>query len=183
MSKVGVPRGSSTDASRASGREGRQRASDRRAVTDGGRASGMSQQQQQQQQQLSEVVERVASQVVLFDPHDLRGLADMHTALQEIARLADESNSEPNAAGVAERATAAERMIERVILREIDDANAALAEVVETLGLAIAEGDEAAVAGHGHEVTATPASARHRFGGETCLLGFCDLLPTARRRR
>jgi two-component system, chemotaxis family, sensor kinase CheA len=83
---------------------------------------------------IAELTQRLASGVVMADPTDLPALAEIHEQFRRVAKLAREAGT---AAGVSlsDAATAGEKLIETVILREVDDVEGVLARVSETVQL------------------------------------------------
>ena len=86
-------------------------------------------------QQLTDITERLASVIMMADPTDLPALADMHSQFQAIVRVAEEM---PEAHAQARKslqnsASRAEQLLEKIILREVDDGAAALADISGTI--------------------------------------------------
>ena len=78
---------------------------------------------------VTEHVEKLAEQVVSTEPSDLRGLAEMHTGLLEVASWAREQN----APRTADAATKSAELVESIILGECADA----AEALNAVGAAV----------------------------------------------
>lgn len=84
--------------------------------------------------QFAELLEEVASTIMQSDPEDLPTLAGLHTKLQAISGWeADTSDRLNDLAPVKQRAGVAERLLERIILREANDTAAAMNEVSRTV--------------------------------------------------
>jgi two-component system chemotaxis sensor kinase CheA len=81
------------------------------------------------QDELTALVEKVAYSAVLCDPGDLTSLGELHTALQAVAACAAAAGP----GGVGNRAVAAGRAVEQIVLREVDDVAAALRQVSESV--------------------------------------------------
>ncbi len=86
---------------------------------------------------LAESVEQLSSAVVVADAADLQALAELHTRIQAVTAAAGglpESSAAGNTPAVSAHAiqsvtTRAEQLVEQIILSEVADAAAALAEV------------------------------------------------------
>ena len=80
---------------------------------------------------LGELAQELASAVVLAEPSDLPALAQAHDRLLAIEAQADHETGldEPRRQAVRASASTAEKLIEQIILREVDDATAALRQV------------------------------------------------------
>lgn len=109
---------------------------------------------------LTHLTERLAADVVLLDPADLPGLAKLHTALAQLAAAAGETAAATDLTG---RATGAGRLIEQIILREVDDADAALKAVVAAVGdlqqLVTGAADGASMSGRGTQAARRDGAA------------------------
>lgn len=82
-----------------------------------------------------ELTEQLAANVVLADPLDLPALANVHEQLQTLAQLVGDL---PNVAktrisSLQHTAKSAENLVERIILRDVEDAAVALKSVSETI--------------------------------------------------
>ncbi|MDB5294047.1 MAG: hypothetical protein JWO31_30, partial [Phycisphaerales bacterium] len=84
-------------------------------------------------QKLATLADDAARHAVLSDPDDLPGLSALHDALTGIRACADEASAGGAASGsgdgVGGLAAAAGRAVELIMLREVEDASAALAAV------------------------------------------------------
>jgi two-component system, chemotaxis family, sensor kinase CheA len=82
---------------------------------------------------LAATTERLASAVLLVDPNDLPGLARLHEDLESVpGQVATDGNlAAPVAQRVEQTARSASRLVEQLILREVQDANAALDSVCQ----------------------------------------------------
>src|SRR5689334_16047133 len=80
--------------------------------------------------QLNDLIEQLAAAVVMADPLDLTGLAELHSKFQDVQKC-DAGAETP--VEVIERARKsagdAEKLVERIILQEVDDTGAALKEL------------------------------------------------------
>lgn len=98
-------------------------------------------------QKLSELTEQLASAVVLADPTDLPALAQVHEQLRVLGELAEElrPTDAPRAEALKQTAGVTAQLIERLILREVDDEIAALQMVGAAVGdlLSLIHTDEA----------------------------------------
>lgn len=81
-------------------------------------------------QDLAELVEWVASAVHAIDVTDLPALADLHARLQEMAALSAVAAD----GAVREAAASARRLVEMIVLAEVDDSQAALRAVADAVG-------------------------------------------------
>lgn len=84
---------------------------------------------------LSELAEQLAATAVLLDPNDLTTLADLHTRFEAIGEFSREIPEAARAAmaGVWDAAAGAAQTLEKIILREVDDATSALDRVQQTV--------------------------------------------------
>ncbi len=82
---------------------------------------------------LAETTERLASAVLLADPHDLAALARLHEYLAVVPQqVAEEAGlAAPLAARMEQTARTASSLVEQIILRDTQDASAALEAVCE----------------------------------------------------
>ncbi len=113
-------------------------------------------------EQLVELTEQLAGAVMGADAEDLPGLAAMHSQFQEIGRLGEGMSVEEEGkwAGALAAAKAAERLVEQLILRECDDAQAVLAS------LAVTVTELQRVAGEGGGMIAAPVVAAKASSGD-----------------
>ena len=84
---------------------------------------------------LDATTERLASAVLVADPNDLAALARLHEDLSAMpAQVAEDATlAAPVADRLSRTAQAASKLVEQLILREADDANAALESVCESI--------------------------------------------------
>jgi two-component system chemotaxis sensor kinase CheA len=116
---------------------------------------------------ISELTEQLASAVLMADPDDLPALAQMHEQLRTVGQLVSElTDIDVNqAAGLRDTASSAEKLVEQIILREVEDGAAA----IKTVGKAVADLQQLIMHGAhpaaGRAATppsaAQPASAAH----------------------
>jgi len=79
---------------------------------------------------LNQVIERLASSVVVADSTDLPALAEMHTQFQELSKqIAGQAELAP----MHSTAGRAEKLLEQIILREIKDADEALKTIAQSV--------------------------------------------------
>ena len=130
---------------------------------------------------LSELANQLAAAVVATDAEDLPALAALHDQLQNVGRLAAELGlAVAGTEAVAPLATDASRLVERLILREAEDASACLREVRQAVAQlqSLVSGDpvvsaEKPAAPADNSTAALPAPAQapsaEQLGVETCL--------------
>jgi two-component system chemotaxis sensor kinase CheA len=84
---------------------------------------------------ISELTEQLAATVVLADPTDLPALANVHDQLQALAQVVGELTDidKTRISSLQHTAKSAENLVERIILRDVEDAAVALRSVSETI--------------------------------------------------
>ena len=108
--------------------------------------------------ELAELAQELASAVVMVTHDDLPALAAIHTQLQDLREALPEEM--PDNALARETSADCERLIEQIVLREVDDAEAAVRKLSETvcnLICMVAPEEQSAVSG---VVTSSDGSAR-----------------------
>src|SRR5436305_14574986 len=91
-------------------------------------------------QQLSDLTRRLAAAAARVDAADLTTLGTLHTCLAEINRCVTESagalGSSPPVefAGLQACVADGEKLVEKIVLQQVDDATAALEQVNRTVG-------------------------------------------------
>jgi two-component system chemotaxis sensor kinase CheA len=86
-------------------------------------------------EQLSQQLDQLSSLVMRVEPTDLQALADAHTCLERLAKVAEETDEMPfEAAQRFERTADAARVaVEKLILNEVDDAEEAIKGLLGTV--------------------------------------------------
>jgi len=84
---------------------------------------------------LNSMTEQLAASVLLATPDDLAGLASLHEKLKAVSRTAQAELDTigPNGQQVSNAAQKASELVEQIILREVDDANAAIEQVCQQI--------------------------------------------------
>ncbi len=80
--------------------------------------------------QVMETIEKLSEELVLIDTSDLQGLGSVHSKLEELCTWGEE-NAHPEAAAAA---TAAAKLLEKVMIEDVDDPTASM----EVIGRAVA---------------------------------------------
>lgn len=80
-------------------------------------------------ERLNQLTERLAAQAVVVAPDDLGALADMHTQVQAIAELPEIASQAMS--GVRQSARRIEKLVEQIILREVESAEAAVRQLTQ----------------------------------------------------
>jgi len=83
--------------------------------------------------QLSELTEQLATAVVTVDAEDLVGLAALHEQFKNLREQAAQLESAPDTQRIVPLATQASQLVERLVLREIDDAAQCLRDIGEAV--------------------------------------------------
>jgi two-component system chemotaxis sensor kinase CheA len=82
---------------------------------------------------IAELTEQLASTVMMADATDLPVLAQLHEQLQSVAQASAELTDAAQSASVQQAASTAVQLVEKIILRDVTDANAALRQVCQTI--------------------------------------------------
>lgn len=84
-------------------------------------------------QSMQEMMDQLASAVIMADPTDLPLLAQMHTQFQAIAQQAAQTVLQPAATAISAQASAAEKLVKQIILREAIDVQETLQRVAQSV--------------------------------------------------
>ncbi|MEI8195238.1 MAG: chemotaxis protein CheA, partial [Phycisphaerae bacterium] len=84
-------------------------------------------------QAMQELMDQLAAAVIMADPIDLPMLAQMHTQFQLIAQQAAQTVLQPAATAISAQASAAEKLVEQIILREATDVQESLQRVAQSV--------------------------------------------------
>ncbi len=129
---------------------------------------------------LNNMADQLTAAVLLASPEDLAGLASLHDILKTLSQTALKEGDGQQVAGAAQKAS---ELVEKIILREMGDANAALDLLCQQVGqiqqLIAAPGGGAASAGSPGEEPDSPRNAPLPPTGNTADVGAGEPLPKA----